>query len=426
MPGTTSEEVVPWTTNDGVVLGILCVILFLVFRTSTRPLPFFRHFYRIVPPLLLCYFLPSILTWAGVWDPDRSQLYHICSRYLLPASLVLLTLNLKLREILRLGPKAVCVFLSGTTGVVLGGAVSLMYMRTYYWSPGDPKLEEAWRGMATVAGSWIGGGANQAAMNEVFGVDADTYAIMIAVDVLVASVWMAVLLLCIPHTERIDRWIGVDPAWFGKLKAKMSARVEEGTGPPRVVDLFALLAVGFGVTGLAHCLADAMVPWLQAHAPGLDRFSLTKPFFWLVVIATTSGIALSFTPASRLENAGASRLGTVFLYLLVASIGMKMDIRAVHQAPDYFVMGGIWILVHGIFIVGVGVAIRAPLFLMAVGSQANIGGAASAPVVAGSFHPSLAPVGVLLAVLGYAVGTYAAYGCAQLMRIISQSGAAVP
>lgn len=410
----------PWTTNDGVVFGILCLILAFVFRTASSQKPFFRRFYGVVPPLLVCYFAPSVFTSLGIYDPEQSQVYYFASRFLLPASLVLLTLSTDLREILRLGPKAITVFLAGTAGVILGGGLSFLTMQQL-WPAAfvEADRNQIWRGMATVAGSWIGGGANQTAMKEVFEVEDNMFSAMIAVDVLVANVWMAFLLFAVPHSAKIDRWNRADASVIEDIKRKLIARREGTEKTAQTTDLFTLLAVSFGVTGLAHGLADWLVPWLETNAPGLDKFSLTSHFFWLIVIATTGGVLLSLSKASQLESVGASKLGTVFLYVLIASIGMKMNVKAIFQHGEWFVMGLIWILIHGIVLFTVARIVRAPFFLIAVGSQANIGGAASAPVVAGAFHPSLAPVGVLLAVLGYGVGTYGAYFCAQWMRILS-------
>ena len=410
----------PWTTNDGVVFGILCLILAFVFRTASSQKPFFRRFYGVVPPLLVCYFAPSVFTSLGIYDPEQSQVYYFASRFLLPASLVLLTLSTDLREILRLGPKAITMFLAGTAGVILGGGLSLLTMQQL-WPAAfvEADRNQIWRGMATVAGSWIGGGANQTAMKEVFEVEDNMFSTMIAVDVLVANVWMAFLLFAVPHSAKIDRWNRADASVIEDIKRKLIARREGTEKTAQTTDLFTLLAVSFGVTGLAHGLADWLVPWLKTNAPGLDKFSLTSHFFWLIVIATTGGVLLSLSKASQLESVGASKLGTVFLYVLIASIGMKMNVKAIFQHGEWFVMGLIWILIHGILLFTVARIVRAPFFLIAVGSQANIGGAASAPVVAGAFHPSLAPVGVLLAVLGYGVGTYGAYFCAQWMRVLS-------
>ena len=410
----------PWTTNDGVVFGILCLILAFVFRTAGSQKPFFRRFYGVVPPLLVCYFAPSVFTSLGIYNPEQSQVYYFASRFLLPASLVLLTLSTDLREILRLGPKAVTMFLAGTAGVILGGGLSLLTMQQL-WPAAfvEADRNQIWRGMATVAGSWIGGGANQTAMKEVFKVEDNVFSAMIAVDVLVANVWMAFLLFAVPHSAKIDRWNRADASVIEDIKRKLIARREGTEKAAQTTDLFTLLAVSFGVTGLAHGLADWLAPWLETNAPGLADFSLTSRFFWLVVIATTGGVLLSLSKASRLESVGASKLGTVFLYVLIASIGMKMNVKAIFQHGEWFVMGLIWILIHGIVLFTVARIVRAPFFLIAVGSQANIGGAASAPVVAGAFHPSLAPVGVLLAVLGYGVGTYGAWFCAHCMRFLS-------
>jgi uncharacterized membrane protein len=180
-----------------------------------------------------------------------------------------------------------------------------------------------------------------------------------------------------------------------------------------------ILGIGLGITGLAHLIADQIVPFIEQHAPYLDKFSLTSNFFWLIILSTTAGIALSFTRLRNYEGAGASKIGTIFIYILVATIGMKMDITKIFDNIGLFAVGGIWMLIHVILLFVVGKIIRAPYFFLAIGSKANIGGAASAPVVAAAFHPSLAPVGVLLAVLGYALGTYAAWICGLIMQAAS-------
>ena len=147
--------------------------------------------------------------------------------------------------------------------------------------------------------------------------------------------------------------------------------------------------------------------------------SFGSQFFWMITIATALGIALSFTKAKNYEGAGASKIGSVFIYILVATIGMKMDLSKVVDNPGLILIGIVWMLIHIILLFIVAKLIRAPYFFLAVGSQANVGGAASAPVVAAAFHPSLATVGVLLAVFGYVVGTYGAILTAELMRIVS-------
>ena len=165
-------------------------------------------------------------------------------------------------------------------------------------------------------------------------------------------------------------------------------------------------------------MADTIAPAISEHAPYLaERFSLGSGFFWLIVIATTVGIVLSFTSVRNYEGAGASKIGSVFIYILVVTIGMKMNILGIFENPGLFLVGLTWMAFHVGLLFVIGKLIKAPFFFLAVGSKANIGGAASAPVVAAAFHPSLAPVGVLLAVLGYALGTYGAYICGILMQM---------
>jgi uncharacterized membrane protein len=395
-------------TNDAVVLGLLAVTLGAVFWTSSRESGFWKKFYGVVPALLLCYLLPSIYNSIGLIDGSASGLYPMARDYLLPSALVLLCVAIDFKAIVRLGPKAVVMFLAGTLGVVAGALVSFVVMRAV--SP-ETMAGDTWRGMTTVAGSWIGGGANQAAMKEVFAVDATTFGQFVAVDVLVASVWLAVLLFLASRSAAFDRWTRADLSAIDDLKRRVEAYQAEHVRNPSLTDLMVILAIGLGATALSHALTDPLIAWIRTLPAEwrLEDYSLTARFFWITLLATTFGLLLSFTRARSMEGAGASKIGSLFLYVLVATIGMQMDLSALLDRPGLFVMGLIWILVHGVVMLTVAKLIRAPLFFMAVGSQANIGGAASAPVVASAFHPALAPVGVLLAVLGYALGTYVAY-----------------
>lgn len=410
----------PLITNDAVILGILVAILAFVFITSESENPFFKRFYRFVPGLLLCYFIPGLLGTFGIISAEGSKLYFVASRYLLPASLVLLTLSLDLKAIWNLGPKILIMFLTGTLGVMLGAPLALLAFNGM-----NPELADVtgpnavWRGMTTVAGSWIGGGANQAAMKEVFGVGGDVFSIWIAVDVLVANVWMAFLLYGAGIAKRIDAFTGADTSAIDELKAKVENYQAKNSRVPSTKDLFAVLAVGLGAMACAHFGADMITPWVEANHPGLDKFSLTSGFFWLIVISTSIGVVFSLTPLRNLESVGASRLGTVFLYILVATIGMKMNLMAVVENPSLFLLGLLWISVHACLMLVVAKLIKAPFFFVAVGSQANIGGAASAPVVASAFHPMLAPVGVMMAVLGYVLGTGGAWLCGMILKFMS-------
>ncbi|QLE86441.1 DUF819 family protein [Shewanella sp. Scap07] len=409
-------------TNDATGLGLLAVILGFVFYTSNSSHPFWQKFYRFIPALLMCYFLPSLLNSFNIIDGHESQLYYVASRYLLPACLVLLILSVDLKAILGLGPKAIIMFLTGTVGIVIGGPIALLIVSALHPEVlGVSGPEAVWRGMTTLAGSWIGGGANQAAMKEIYETGGDIFSIMVTVDVIVANIWMAVLLFMASKAKQIDAKTGADTSAIERLKVKVEQYHAEHARIPSLQDLMMIVAVGFGITGLAHMVADFLGPFFEANYPWTRDYSLTSKFFWLIVTVTTIGLALSFSPVRHLEAAGASKVASAFLYILVATIGLHMDVFKLFDAENlwYFAIGIIWMLVHAGFMLLVAKLIRAPLFYMAVGSQANVGGAASAPVVAAAFHPALAPVGVLLAVLGYAVGTYMAWLCGQVLQVIA-------
>lgn len=410
----------PFINNDAVVLGILIGILVFIFRTSKGSSPFWMKFYSFVPALLLAYFIPSLLNSFGLISGEDSNLYFVASRYLLPTSLVLLTISIDLKEILKLGSKALIMFLTGTIGIIIGGPIAILIVSQF--SPetvGGAGPEAVWRGLTTVAGSWIGGGANQAAMKEVFEVDDNLFSAMITIDVIVANIWMAFLLYGAGIRDKIDSWLKSDTSSIMSLQNKMENYHTENSRIPELVDLFTIFGVGFGVTAISHFLSDFIAPWIQANAPFLSRFSLTSSFFWLIVFSTTIALLLSFTRIRNLERVGASKFGSVFLYILVATIGMKMNILAIFDHPGLFLVGIIWMCIHAVLLIIVAKIIRAPFFFLAVGSQANVGGAASAPIVAAAFHPSLASVGVLLAVFGYAIGTYGAWICGMIMQSIS-------
>ncbi|KXK38997.1 MAG: DUF819 family protein [Saprospiraceae bacterium] len=436
----------PLFTDDFIVFGILAILLALIFYTSSLNHPFWKKFYTIFPALLMCYLLPSILSSLNIIATDwnltdasggfildengegiriHSSLYKISSRFLLPAALILLTLSIDLKALLKLGRKALIMFFAGTVGVIIGGPVAILIVSIF--APevvGGAGFDAAWRGLSTLAGSWIGGGANQTAMLELYQYNPQKYGAMVLVDIVIANIWMAILLFGINKKEKIDTWLGADNTAIEDLKDKVSAHTKNITRVPELKDYIIMLGVVFGVVAFAHWTSIYIPQAIEAIWPSVgDGSSMMSTFgdgfFWMVTIATIGGVVLSFTPARKFEGVGASKLGSLFIYILVATIGMKMDLGSVLSNPGLFVVGLIWMSFHALILMIVAYVIKAPYFFVAVGSMANIGGAASAPIVASAFHASLASVGVLLAILGYIIGTYGAIISAVLMEMIA-------
>jgi len=428
----------PLFTNDTIVFGLLMLAIAFIFYTESKTSGFWFKFYKIVPGLFMAYMLPAVFTTLGWIAPEwesisadgtvtieSSNLYYVSSRYLLPAALVLMTLSIDLKAVFNLGWKALIMFFTGTLGIIIGGPIAIFLIAMV--SPetvGGVGPDAVWRGLSTLAGSWIGGGANQTAMLEIYGYNPKLYGGMVFVDIVVANIWMAVLLIGIGKRKRINQWLKADTTAIEELKEKVSSFTESVKRNPSLTDLMIMVGIAFGSVGFAHFCAGQLAPFFKNVVASMSSETtrniftfLGSSFFWMISISTLIAIGLSFTKAKNYEGAGASKFGSVFIYILVASIGMKMDLTMIFDNSGLIAIGIVWMSIHAILLILVAKLIRAPYFFLAVGSQANVGGAASAPIVASAFHPSLATVGVLLAVFGYAIGTIAAIGCTILMAL---------
>jgi uncharacterized membrane protein len=370
------------------VLAVLLVVLALLFGAERTRAG--GRVFRIIPSLVFAYFVPTILSNTGV-IPLASPLYDFIRAWLLPASLILLTLSVDVPAIARLGRDAVVLFLAGTGSVILGGILAYLILGRML-----PPDDQSWKGLAALSGSWIGGGANFVAVGESVGASDTTLSMMAVADVAIANMWMAVLLWFAGREAALDARIGADRSRIDEVRDKVQQFQQQVARATNVPDLFAILMLAFGGTVLAALAADRL--------PEIG--DIVNRFTWIVVLVTALGLGLSFTRWRRLEGAGASRVGSVFLYLLIATIGAKAEFAKVFDRPWVLAVCALWMAIHAAIMLGVRRWLRAPIFFLAVGSQANIGGAASAPIVASAFHPALAPVGVLLAVGGYVLGTY--------------------
>ena len=400
--------------NDIVLFGLIAATLGVVFWTSSRETGFFKKFYTYVPALLLCYFIPGIYNSVGLIDGGASKLYNpVASRVLLPAALVLLTLTIDLKGVLRLGPKLLAMYAGASISIMIGAWVAFWLMGLIH---PETVAGDTWGGMAALAGSWIGGGANMLAMKEVFAVDETTFGQFVVVDVSVGYVWMAVLIFLANRAQAIDARTGADTRAIEELKERLASYQKQHERVATLPDLMVILGIAFGTVGLSHAIAGPASSWFAQNVAWAKQVSLHEPFVWVVVLSTFVGLGLSLTRARTLDGAGASKIGALFLYILIACIGMQMDIGSLADKPWLLALGLIWILVHIVLLILLAKLLKVPFFYFAMGSQSNIGGPASAPVVATVFHPALAPVGALLGALGYATGTVAAYIVGVVLR----------
>ncbi|MGE0492844.1 MAG: DUF819 domain-containing protein [Vulcanimicrobiota bacterium] len=385
------------------VLAVLLAVLAALFGLDRHPEA--SKVFKVVPLLVFAYFVPTILSNTGLIPLDGDfVLYEFIKDWLLPASLVLLILAVDVPAIVGLGRNAGLLFLVGTGTIVVGGPLAMLL---FGWMLPADMGEQAWKGLAALSGSWIGGGANFTAIGESVGATDSTLSLMVVVDVAVANVWMAILLSFAAREKEMDARIEADRTTVDECLRRVEEFQGQVARPTNLPDVLLMLAVAFGGTALAHFVG-----------PRLPQTDLIGGFTWVVILVTALGLSLSFTSLRSLEGAGASALGSVFLYLLVATIGAKAEFSRVFEPQNavFVLVGAVWMMFHGVLLLLVRRWLKAPIFFAAVGSQANVGGAASAPIVASVFHPSLAPVGVLLAIAGYVMGVYGGLVCAALLR----------
>ena len=379
--------------------AIFVYIIFLIgIIYYLRSQPSLTMLFKYMPPVIWVYFLPMISTSIGI-IPNDSALYGWTTRHLLPPALILLLLSSNIRAMTALGPKAIGTMLFGTLGIIIGGSLSLLIF-------GGLLPDDAWMGLGALSGSWIGGSANMVAVGKSIGTSDDLFGNMIVIDTLVGYGWMGVVIFISGHQDTIDRWNNADTGIIKQLNIQMDTFKNKRT--TSFNDLLTIVSVGL-VGGYASLKIGVWLP---------DIGSILTSFGWTIIVVSAIGILLSFTKLSDLENAGASHVGNIFLYILLGTIGARADIMQVTDLPIYIIVGIVWILFHAIILFIGGRFLRAPMFLIATSSQANIGGVVSAPIVATVYKKSLAPVGLLMGVMGNVIGIYAGLLTAWILSIV--------
>ncbi|HEV7501927.1 MAG TPA: DUF819 family protein [Vicinamibacteria bacterium] len=377
------------------VFAYLAAIVALVFQVARMPT--LRRIFDRLPALVWTYFLPMLSTTVGIL-PAESSVYRAIARYLLPASLALLLLSSELKAIARLGRTALVVMTVGMIGIMLGGVAGFLLLRP--WLP-----PESWKAVGALVATWIGGSANLVAVANALNLSSELQGVLIIVDTVVAYSWMGVLISLAGRQESIDRWNGADSAAVAGVGARLDSLRDKQVRPPTVSDM--TLMVGLAIVLTAICLkAGTLLPPVG---------QVLNAFSWAILLLTTAALLLSLTPLARLEQAGASTVGYAGFYLLLASVGAQGDLRKVVSHPQFILLGAIVIVVHAALLFAALRLMRAPLFFLGAASQACVGGYSSAPLVAAIYQPSMASVGLLLAVLGNVVGTYLGLAVAQVL-----------
>ncbi len=361
----------------------------------------FKKYFQFLPSVFWIYFLPMLASSLGLVDA-QSPVYQKISSIFLPASLVLLLLSSDIKGILRLGRPALIMMFAGSLGIMV--AMPLVFLLFKPWVGA-----QMWSGFGALSASWIGGSANMIAVKEAIGTPEAVFTPMVIVDTVVPYVWMGILVASSGFQWQFDRINESDRRILNVLARRAATVASEKTEKSTPLMILAILVLSVGAAGVAR--------FIGAHLPVIK--DAISPFAWTIIAASLIGIVFSFSPLKNLENAGASKVGYFLLYFVLTSIGAKANITNLHSTLILIMAGFTIVFIHLVFILGAARLIRAPMFLAAVASQANIGGVASAPVVAAVYQPGLASVGLLLAILGNIVGTYLGIITAQLCHVLA-------
>jgi len=387
--------------STGGVLAVLCAVA--AFWFYVEQITAWKLF-QYAPPLLFIYATPVFLNNLDV-IPSSSTVYSGLSSFALPVFIVLMLIKVNVPAAVKVMGKGVLVMLMGTAGVVIGAVVS--YVIVHRWLAPD-----AWKGFGALAGSWIGGTGNMAATSEMLATPPEQFGLAVLADNVIYIVWLPILLASKNFADRFNAWAKVPEDRIRMMDSAALMMAEEERSPA-MRDYLYLAAVAIGVTWVSTELASVFFKAMVSSAPDLQV--ILSESTWRILLITTISLSLSVTPVAKLPNATA--MGTAMIYVFVAGMGARATVDGFAQAPAFLLGAFIWIFIHGAFCLAGAKLFRVDVHSAAIASAANIGAAASAPIVAAFHRPSLVPVSILMALIGYALGNYLAPLAAHLARM---------
>jgi len=383
------------------LLALLLSFVALVFWLAERKV--LANLFELVPPVIWVYALPAVASSLGL-IPRESPLYSLLSGTVLPASLVLLLLASDLGAVTRLGAPALTTTLVGAVGIVLGAPLALSIF-------GGALPPDTWSAFGALAGSWTGGNANMVAVRESINTPQAIFGVAVAMDFLVGYSWTLILLFLSRYQEPIDRWLGADQRQVAAAMERLQQANNQPQAPLSAPRFMMMLGLAFGLS--------AALLGLGGLLPEVGSILSHKT--WGFLLITTVSLGLSVTPVAQLERQGASRIGGGLLYLVMAGLGAQGDLSIIGKYPLFLLAGAVWIAFHALLLLITARIGKIPLFLVAVGSQANTGGVVSTPIVATAYREGTASLGLLMAVLGNIVGTYCGLTAAGLCEAVARA-----
>jgi uncharacterized membrane protein len=375
-----------------ILLFIASMLVFLEAKTKAK-------FFEYLPAIVILYFTVMTLSTLELWTKtdEINSAYKAFKSNLLPAMIFLMLLQSDVRKIFKLGKKILLTFFLASLSISLGFIVMFTLMNGFFEA-------ESWKAFGALSGSWMGGTGNMVAIQSALELPDSKMGYVLLIDSIDYAIWVMILLALVPFAKQFNTWTKADGSILETLGSTLNNGKEKK--PISFPSLFMMLGLALMVSVIA-----------QTIAPLLPTTSFLTNTTWIVIFATLAGIAFGMTPLSK--EASAEPLANIMLYLIVALIASRANFAELSQAPLYIVAGFIIILIHASIMVVFAKLFRLDLFSLGVASLANIGGVASAPILAGAYHKALIPIGVLMAMMGYIVGTFMGLGVSQVLRMIT-------
>ncbi len=390
----------------GVMTVLIAVVSFWFWLERATRWKLFEY----LPPLIFIYASPVLLSNLGV-IPFKSGAYDFLRHYGLPMFIVLMLIKVDVLGAIRIMGKGVFVMLIGSVGVVVGGVLAYMLGQSIQWAPYFPLPEDSWRAFGTLAGSWIGGTGNMTAAHAGLEGSAEDLTMAAAADQMVYLIWLPILLGSKAFAERFNRWMKVPANRIAQMESA-AAEFNEKEDSPNMISLLYLGLLAIGFTWISLALSDVLPPVVIGGATVITAGT------WLILLVTTFALIASVTPARRLP--AAQPIAMAIIYVYVARVGATMDLSDASFATmgAFVMMAYVWIAIHGIFILAGAWLFKVDVHTVAIASAANVGGAASAPIVAAHHRKTLVPASILMALIGYALGNYLAILTGRIGQLI--------
>ncbi len=382
-------------------LGYITALIAIIGVVTTFESKFKWKIFTILPSIVIVYALVMTLSSLGLWSQTKEidDTYKGLKDAILPAMIFIMLLGANLKTISMLGGKMIFTFMLATLSIMIGFIVSFALIGDYLDGT------DTYKTIAALCGSWIGGTGNMMAIQSALGVSSEGMGYALITDSVNYTIWVMLLLSFVSYAPSFNRWSGANTSRIDEISKELNSSTDTNAMAPSVSSIFILLGIALMVNLLAMEMAKLL--------PSSEFLSTST---WHILIVTIAGILTAMTPLGKKE--GASLLSSLMLYMIVALIASRADFSQMSQAPMYILLGSIVLLIHALLMTTFAKIFKLDLFSIGVASLANIGGVASAPILASAYSKSLVPIGVLMAMLGYIIGTAGGLIVGKILKIM--------